>query len=336
MARVAQADRLQRFSNFVKTGRHALAIALFTALAAACVPADDSRSPTIATTAGPGGASDLVASVPDELVERAQRAYDLVMSMQGDLLDGSAGSLEPGRPGIVDLYFVGFAGFAHQDVFRKEVQSVRALFDERFDTRGRSIALINHPDTYRSTPLATRENLRETLALIGERMNREEDILFLFMTSHGSPDHRFVVDFWPFELPDITPGELRAMLDESGIRWHVVVVSACYSGAFVNALQDDNTLVMAASMADRNSFGCDNLNDYTYFGDAYFNTELREQFSFIDAFRDAARNIGNRERGEGLTPSIPQIGIGRDIESRLNEVEARLATAGRVASSQSD
>ncbi|MEM9684949.1 MAG: hypothetical protein AAF942_16880, partial [Pseudomonadota bacterium] len=45
------------------------------------------------------------------------------------------------RPGVPDLFFVGFAGDAKQDVFLREMNSVRSLFDDRFDTRSRSIAL---------------------------------------------------------------------------------------------------------------------------------------------------------------------------------------------------
>ena len=43
---------------------------------------------------------------------------------------------------------------------------------------------------------------------------------------------------------DIAPETLRHALDEAGIQRRVVVVSACYSGGFVPALQDEHTLVI--------------------------------------------------------------------------------------------
>ena len=43
----------------------------------------------------------------------------------------AAAALRGNQPGVVDLYFVGFAGTADQDVFLKEVRSVTELFDRR-------------------------------------------------------------------------------------------------------------------------------------------------------------------------------------------------------------
>ncbi|MBI3343396.1 MAG: hypothetical protein HY028_00695 [Gammaproteobacteria bacterium] len=55
--------------------------------------------------------------------------------------------LLPERPGISDLYFVGMGSYALQDVFMKEVRYIQRQFDERFDTRGRSVSLINNEKT---------------------------------------------------------------------------------------------------------------------------------------------------------------------------------------------
>ena len=105
-------------------------------------------------------------------------------------------------------------------------------------------------------------------------MDRDEDILFLFLTSHGRP--RPVLDrVLPAPLADLTPAELRKMLDDAGIRNRVIVVSSCYSGSFVEALRDDDSLVITASAKDRNSFGCSNEADFTYFGKAFFDEALR-------------------------------------------------------------
>ena len=47
--------------------------------------------------------------------------------------------------GVTDLYFVGFAGDARDDDFRKDVLAAQRVMDERWDTRGRSIVLIEQP-----------------------------------------------------------------------------------------------------------------------------------------------------------------------------------------------
>ena len=118
---------------------------------------------------------------------------------------------------------------------------------------------------------------------------------------------------------------LKDMLDRSGIKWRVLVISACYSGSFVDALKDERTLVVTAAAADKTSFGCSNENDFTYFGDAYINTALREDFSFVAAFERAKDIIARREAAENLIPSEPQIYLGAAMKTKLHQVERRFA-----------
>jgi len=107
----------------------------------------------------------------------------------------------------------------------------------------------------------------------------------------------------------------------------VVVVSACYSGSFVDALKDDGTLAIAASAADRNSFGCSNDADFTYFGKAYFDEALRHTYSFSEAFDIAKTAIAERERKESLRSSDPRMFVGESIGRALQ----RFATSRHSA-----
>ena len=90
-------------------------------------------------------------------------ASEPVMAMQGYLLDDALDDLEDERSGVTDLYFVGFAPDSRNDGFRKELDLAQDVMDDRFDTRGRSIALINHRDTLTQKPFATLTNLRRVL-----------------------------------------------------------------------------------------------------------------------------------------------------------------------------
>jgi len=67
-------------------------------------------------------------------------------------------ALVPERPGVEDLYFIGVAPYSAEDVFARELLSVRALFDARFGTAGRSLTLVNSPSTLRDAPIATATN----------------------------------------------------------------------------------------------------------------------------------------------------------------------------------
>jgi hypothetical protein len=247
---------------------------------------------------------------------------------QPQLLADALAELKPGRPGQVDVYFVGAAGYAPQDVFMKEVNSITQLFEQRFDTEGRSLKLINNEATLDDVPLASKTALQRALARIGELMNPDEDILFLYMTSHGSREHKFSLDFGAMRFNDIDPPTLRKLLDDSAIKHRVIVISACYSGGFIDGLKDDNNLVITAAAADKNSFGCDNESDFTYFGKAYFDEALRKTWSFTEAFEIAKPMIAAREKEQDYTPSEPQMALGKNIAPVLEAlVKERQQTA---------
>lgn len=251
-------------------------------------------------------------------------ADERLFHRQQHLLDETLARLAPERPGVEDLYFVGVAPYSAQDVFVRELRTVRAMFDDRFGTAGRSIVLMNGTDTLGEVPIATATNLRAVLERLGEVMNPEEDVLFLFITTHGDARHSLAFDLPPLQLAQLTPTALARMLNDSGLKWKVLVVSACYSGGFVEPLKDANTAIVTAADATSSSFGCAHGNDFTYFGRAFFNDALAHTFSLPEAFEAARRAVSERERTERLAPSSPQLWIGASIRDKLVSLERRL------------
>ena len=241
------------------------------------------------------------------------REYQAELPDQTSLVQRALADLQPSTQGTRSLYFVGFAGYGFEAVFKREVLAVRKLFDERFGTAGRSVILINHPSTVGDTPLATRDNLEQVLQGMDRIMDRKDDTLFLFLTSHGERS-LLAVDMPHVGLEHLTPQMLKAMLGRTGIRNRVIVVSACYSGSFIPALADARTLVIAAARSDRTSFGCNDKREWTYFGEAYFNQALRHEKSFKRAFEHATKLISGWETKEKLTPSLPQMKGGEALQ----------------------
>lgn len=299
-----------------------LAIAML-AVVCGCAPAGSASADPAgpAETAGPGAAVPHL-TVPSPTPGSALNV-EKVYYRQFRLVGTATRALAQQRPGVPDLYFIGFAGDASQDVFLREMRSVHALFDNRFDTKGRSLVLINNVATVDTVPLANSHNLLAALDQTAARMDREEDVLFLFLTTHGKPGV-LSVDFEPLQLNNLTAPGLRSLLDRSRIKWRVIVVSACYSGSFIDALKTETTLIVAAARKDRVSFGCSHENDFTYFGRAYFDKALRGTFSFIDAFGTAQKTVSKWETDEDLKPSLPQIFVGSEIRPKLAEIEQRL------------
>lgn len=259
---------------------------------------------------------------PDAVIEKGFEGLssEEVFYLQPKLLEDALAKVEPGVKGKTEVYFVGFAGDAWQDVFMKEVTSVGELFADRFGAAGRSVELINNAKTMRDFPVASATSLERTLARVGERMNRDEDVLFLFITSHGSREHGASIQFWPLEFDDLDPSRLKRALDASGIRNRIVVVSACYSGTFVDALKDEDTLVITASAADRTSFGCSDTAEFTDFSRAYFKDALARTSSFSAAFSLAKTLIAQRETQARERPSNPQMYEGERIRPLIDRL----------------
>lgn len=249
---------------------------------------------------------------------------------QPRLLQQALDRIDPSIPGKSDWYFMGVAGFSDQNVFRSEINKVRELFDVRFGTSGHSLALINNNYTWLDEPIATKTSILRGLKTIGQQMNADEDVLFITLSSHGD-ENIIQLANPPLAMDNLDATWLREALDASGIRWRVIVVSACYSGSFIDELASPTTVIITASAADKMSFGCTNSAEMTYFGQAFFAESLRENTSFSDAFKDAAYRVQERELYMGFEPSEPQMVIGSLMETALPAFEQVLFAKTRPA-----
>ena len=256
---------------------------------------------------------------------------------QPRLLQQALDNIDPSILGKTDWYFMGVAGFSGQNVFRSEINKVRELFDVRFGTSGHSLSLINNDYSWLDEPIATKTSILRGLERIGQQMDTDEDVLFLTLSSHGNEDIVQLANP-PIEMDNLDASWLREALDASGIRWRVIVVSACYSGSFIDDLASPTTVVITASAADKASFGCTNTAEMTYFGQAFFAESMRDNTSFESAFKDARLRINEKESVMGFEPSDPQMVIGSLMQTALPAFEQVLfdKTRPSVASITND
>jgi hypothetical protein len=262
----------------------------------------DVWAPTEAQTAQAGGDAIDAESLLFEQADRIDRVLDTV---------GRGNSPKP------RAFFLGFAGVGEQKVFAQEIGLASRVLGERYDIGSRSVSLINDQRDLERAPLATVSGLRYALVGLASRMNLDRDVLILSISSHGSEDPAIVVSNSELPLDDLTDEDLADALRESGIRWRVIVISACYAGAFIERLIDPQTIVITAAAADRTSFGCSNDSDLTYFGEAFYRDALPGARSLRDAFETAKVAIAARERSEHFTPSEPQGYFGAKMEAKL-------------------
>jgi hypothetical protein len=240
-----------------------------------------------------------------------------VLYAQPHMVRDALAKLTPRVAGKPNLYLVAFAGDGGEDVFRNEAEYAAQLAAGRFGATAHALVLENNPDTLATAPLASWSNLEAALDGLAKVMRPEQDILMLYLTTHGDEDHNLLVDMDPLPLDQIGAPDLAGILAKRPFKWKVVVVNACYSGGFVPPLHGPGTLVLTAARADRSSFGCGSDSDATYFGKAWLIDALNRTPDFIEAFTQAKAEIAGWETQGELTPSQPQIDIGDGIAAQL-------------------
>jgi hypothetical protein len=221
-----------------------------------------------------------------------------------------------------EAYFLGFAGVGDQKVFAQEIGLASRVLGERYDIAARKLSLINDQRNLERAPLATVSGLKYALRGLASRMNLDQDVLFLSISSHGTEDPAIVVSNSQLPLEDLTDDDLADALRESGIKWRVIIISACYAGGFIESLRDPQTIVITASAADRTSFGCSNDRDLTYFGEAFYRDALPTARSLRGAFDTAKSAIAARERREHVDASNPQAYFGAKMEAKIASMNA--------------
>ena len=209
-----------------------------------------------------------------------------------------------------------FAGVGEERVFAEEIDLAASRLAQRFGLADRSLRLVNDQRDLEKYPLASSRALKYALRALGRIMD-DDDVLFLALSSHGWKDATIAVSNAGKNFGPLAAQDLADMLEESGIRWRVVVVSACYAGSFIKPLADKHTIIITAASKNRTSFGCGADRDLTYFGEAFWRDALPAAPTLRAAFEAARRDIMAREKVERVRPSQPQAYFGPLMESKL-------------------
>lgn len=134
-----------------------------------------------------------------------------------------------------------------------------------------------------------------------------------YVTSHGSPGGLVFGPDATLEPERLIPALRRIC----GQRPTVIVLSACFSGVFVDGLKAPNRMVMTAARRDRSSFGCAADATYPYFDECVLDG-LKTAPDFIALSRATTACVAAREQAEDLTPpSEPQTVIGANMQLLL-------------------
>jgi hypothetical protein len=233
-------------------------------------------------------------------------------------LDGLADS----RPGETDLYFLGVGGDGSESVFRRDLDVAYTTLDTAFGLRDRSLRLLNDRE-YQQFPLATRPSIKEALQRLDEVMNPREDLLFIHLTSHGGRRGQLKLHQPGLGLPNMTPAAFRRALNKLDIRHKAIVVSACFAGHWVDALEAPDTLVMTASRNDRPAMGCGEDSEMTWFTRALYEDTgrfgLNEPRAMFQRAKEQIHAWETERDVPGKQRAHPQFHLGEQLKPYLRD-----------------
>jgi hypothetical protein len=240
-------------------------------------------------------------------------------------LDAALAALQPQRKGTVDAYVISVA-LDSDAVFAREAREAGRVLATRYGASGRAVTLAGPDGRSADHPRGSIDALTVTLARVAELIDPAEDVLVLYLTSHGAKQG-LAYHEGDTGYGILSPYRLGGVLAELGIRRRMVLVSACYSGVFAPFLATADTALVTAASAERMSFGCQADNDWTFFGDALINRALRKPGPFALAAADARSAIAGWEAEAKLEPSDPQVVIGAAAAEWLRILDARAPKA---------
>jgi hypothetical protein len=156
-------------------------------------------------------------------------------------------------------------------------------------------------------------SLAEVLQGVAEAAGRAPRGCLLYFTSHGTPEGMVFG-------PDVTlaPADMANLVRQwCGARPTVVIVSACYSGVFVNALAAPNRMVLTAASRERTSFGCGAGETWPWFDGCVIET-LPTANDFLALAAGTRACVARKEQAAGIAlPSEPQLFVGAEMQLRL-------------------
>ena len=213
----------------------------------------------------------------------------------------------PGR-----IIFAGFAMHSQAKAFRNDVLLAEQRVKE-IDPNALMLKLANPARDQRTDwPQATAENFALVMSKTAE-VARPQDRVLLLISTHGNPG-LLNINVGGKHLLPLNAKTLSAALAPLGKVPTMVVLSACFSGAFVEPLKAPNRVVLTATDVHRTTFNCRYNGENTPFAEALFGQEGAQIRSVTDWMEEAQKSIAAQEKRRKLTPSRPRMFVGDEAK----------------------
>lgn len=211
------------------------------------------------------------------------------------------------------LIFAGFALHSQAKAFRNDVLAAEKLA-RQMDPNALILKLANPArDQPSDWPQATLENFELVMTKMAE-VARPQDRVMLLISTHSNPG-TLNINIAGKNTAPITARGLSDALAPLAKTPTLVVLSACYSGAFLEPLRAPNRVVLTATDVHKASFKCQYTGEYTFFADALFNQAGAEQLSITQWMGAAQKSIQTQEKRKRLAASAPKMFVGEEAKA---------------------
>jgi Peptidase C13 family len=215
------------------------------------------------------------------------------------------------------------AGDNQLDVFDNATKTLKSMF-LRMGVQSGNIRELSasQAEIRRGALPANAENLEGSLRDLAVGKG---DACLVHLTSHGTRQGFFLRN-----APGITPARLNSILERScGDQPTVVLISACYSGVFLDRVMlKPNRIILTAAAEDRTSFGCSSENQYTYW-DGCLIDSFSQSDNWALLYGAIKKCVETKEAQNRFMPSLPRAFFGEAIAS-LRTPAAPAQTGGAI------
>jgi len=210
--------------------------------------------------------------------------------------------------------FLGVAMGDRSPAFYGDIRILDRILSHRYGAAYRSVLLSNREqwDQLRDLPLATSENVQLAVEAL-RAARRPEDRFIVLFTAHGNRGE--LSEEYP------APGRVRRSVPSALLgRWVKalapnrtwVMISSCYSGSLLPAIEGPAVLAMTAADADHPSLGCGTLDRSTFFVGALVRSLDFDQ-SFDELWAATEERLRGYEARYRYPGANPQIRFGADL-----------------------
>ena len=163
------------------------------------------------------------------------------------------------------------------------------------------------------------QGLERSLATL---MPQEGEGCLVYLTGHGAPDGIAMSADTPTRF--VRPTRMEAMLSPCAGRPTILVVSACFSGAYMRpGITRAERIVLTASADNLPSFGCSNNLHYTFFDQCFMDAWPRHNNWGLLA-DDVRTCVNSTETKNNFPASKPQVFFGPNMRDlALPALDAR-------------